>query len=231
MGIADAFSKEDRIPVKASEYYSMVKTAARAELLENAVRADVPRDVIVAMITGKSRELAAYEDTGLTPEKIREMDKLYTEKCEQVNSLEKTVGTLEGQMREYMELSDGLGNQAEELERQLNAAREENGKLEAELKSAWKEIESLKSREPAEDKAEDKAKPKAPAGETKEAKEAEDGEAKRKKPAARRRLDRDEVVRLKQEGLTLKEIAEKMECSINTVMRAVNAAREEGVDV
>lgn len=224
MGIADAFSKEDRIPVKASEYYSMVKTAARAELLENAVRADVPRDVIVAMITGKSRELAAYEDTGLTPEKIREMDKLYTEKCEQVNSLEKTVGTLEGQMREYMELSDGLGNQAEELERQLNAAREENGKLEAELKTAWKEIESLKSREPAEDKA----KPKEPAG---EAKEAEDGEAKRKKPAARRRLDRDEVVRLKQEGLTLKEIAEKMECSINTVMRAVNAAREEGVDV
>ena len=224
MGIADAFSKEDRIPVKASEYYSMVKTAARAELLENAVRADVPRDVIVAMITGKSRELAAYEDTGLTPEKIREMDKLYTEKCEQVNSLEKTVGTLEGQMREYMELSDGLGNQAGELERQLNAAREENGKLEAELKTAWKEIESLKSREPAEDKA----KPKEPAG---EAKEAEDGEAKRKKPAARRRLDRDEVVRLKQEGLTLKEIAEKMECSINTVMRAVNAAREEGVDV
>ena len=224
MGIADAFSKEDRIPVKASEYYSMVKTAARAELLENAVRADVPRDVIVAMITGKSRELAAYEDTGLTPEKIREMDKLYTEKCEQVNSLEKTVGTLEGQMREYMELSDGLGNQAEELESQLTAAREENGKLEAELKTAWKEIESLKSREPAEDKA----KPKEPAG---EAKEAEDGEAKRKKPAARRRLDRDEVVRLKQEGLTLKEIAEKMECSINTVMRAVNAAREEGVDV
>ena len=227
MGIADAFSKEDRIPVKASEYYSMVKTAARAELLENAVRADVPRDVIVAMITGKSRELAAYEDTGLTPEKIREMDKLYTEKCEQVNSLEKTVGTLEGQMREYMELSDGLGNQAEELERQLNAAREENGKLEAELKTAWKEIESLKSRE----QAEDKAKPKEPVGEAKEAKEAEDGEAKRKKPAARRRLDRDEVVRLKQEGLTLKEIAEKMECSINTVMRAVNAAREEGVDV
>lgn len=224
MGIADAFSKEERIPVKASEYYSMVKTAARAELLENAVRADVPRDVIVAMITGKSRELAAYEDTGLTPEKIREMDKLYTEKCEQVNSLEQTVGTLEGQMREYMELSDGLGNQAEELERQLNAAREENGKLEAELKTAWKEIESLKSREPAEDKA----KPKELAG---EAKEAEDGEAKRKKPAARRRLDRDEVVRLKQEGLTLKEIAEKMECSINTVMRAVNAAREEGVDV
>ena len=227
MGIADAFSKEDRIPVKASEYYSMVKTAARAELLENAVRADVPRDVIVAMITGKSRELAAYEDTGLTPEKIREMDKLYTEKCEQVNSLEQTVGTLEGQIREYMELSDGLGNQAGELEHQLNAAREENGKLEAELKTAWKEIESLKSREPAEDKA----KPKEPVGEAKEAKEAEDGEAKRKKPAARRRLDRDEVVRLKQEGLTLKEIAEKMECSINTVMRAVNAAREEGVDV
>lgn len=31
--------------------------------------------------------LAAYEDTDLTPDQIREMDKLYLEKCEEVNRL------------------------------------------------------------------------------------------------------------------------------------------------
>lgn len=31
--------------------------------------------------------LAAYEDTGLTPEQIREIDRLYTEKCREVAEL------------------------------------------------------------------------------------------------------------------------------------------------
>lgn len=32
--------------------------------------------------------LAAYEDTGLTPEQIREIDRLYTEKCRKVAELQ-----------------------------------------------------------------------------------------------------------------------------------------------
>ena len=32
-------------------------------------------------------KLAEYEDTGLNPEQIMEMDKLYLEKCEEVNKL------------------------------------------------------------------------------------------------------------------------------------------------
>ena len=35
--------------------------------------------------------LAAYEDTGLTPDQIREIDELYTEKCEEVNQLKKQL--------------------------------------------------------------------------------------------------------------------------------------------
>lgn len=31
--------------------------------------------------------LAAYEDTGITPEQVREMDRLYTEKCQEVAGL------------------------------------------------------------------------------------------------------------------------------------------------
>ena len=35
--------------------------------------------------------LAAYEDTGLTPENIRKMDKLYQEKCEELEKLRKEI--------------------------------------------------------------------------------------------------------------------------------------------
>lgn len=35
--------------------------------------------------------LAAYEDTGLTPERIIQMDKLYQEKCEELAKLRKEI--------------------------------------------------------------------------------------------------------------------------------------------
>ena len=34
-------------------------------------------------------KLLKYEDTGLDPEQIREMDKLYLEKCREVNEMKK----------------------------------------------------------------------------------------------------------------------------------------------
>lgn len=37
--------------------------------------------------------LAAYEDIGLTPEQLREVDKLYAEKCKKVAELEKAAIT------------------------------------------------------------------------------------------------------------------------------------------
>ena len=35
--------------------------------------------------------LEAYEDTGLTPENIRQMDKLYLQKCEELAKLNKEI--------------------------------------------------------------------------------------------------------------------------------------------
>ena len=35
--------------------------------------------------------LARYEDLGITPDQIREIDELYTEKCEEVNQLKKQL--------------------------------------------------------------------------------------------------------------------------------------------
>ena len=44
-----------------------------------------------AMVT-----LGRYEDTELTPEQILEMDKLYLEKCEEVNRLKDALGNIKG---------------------------------------------------------------------------------------------------------------------------------------
>lgn len=35
--LIDAFTKEDRIPVRFSELYTIIRQAAQAELMENAV--------------------------------------------------------------------------------------------------------------------------------------------------------------------------------------------------
>lgn len=40
-------------------------------------------------------KLEEYEDAGLVPEKIRDMDKLYLEKCKEVNTLKAQLGALQ----------------------------------------------------------------------------------------------------------------------------------------
>lgn len=42
-------------------------------------------------VISKLKQLKKYEDTGLTPEQIRDMDSAYLEKCEQVNVLKEFV--------------------------------------------------------------------------------------------------------------------------------------------
>lgn len=41
------------------------------------------------------KELLEYKETGLTPQDIKEMDKMYLEKCQQVNKLTCTCEMLE----------------------------------------------------------------------------------------------------------------------------------------
>jgi hypothetical protein len=45
------------------------------------------------------KELLEYRETGLTPQDIKEMDKLYLEKCKKVNALVKTCERLEKEKR------------------------------------------------------------------------------------------------------------------------------------
>ena len=53
MGMADAFEKEDRVPVKMSTFYAMMKEVVKAEFLMNAVICKVPHEYIYEMATGQ----------------------------------------------------------------------------------------------------------------------------------------------------------------------------------
>lgn len=53
MGICDAFSPEDRVSVKFSDFYALMQEASKAELLMNAVKCRVPHAAIHAMATGQ----------------------------------------------------------------------------------------------------------------------------------------------------------------------------------
>ena len=57
MGIMDSFDKEDRVQMKFSTMYSLMKEAAKCELVMNAVNCDVPHLFIREMATGEREEL------------------------------------------------------------------------------------------------------------------------------------------------------------------------------
>lgn len=56
MGIVDAFSREDRVEVKFSDFYGLMKQAAQYEIAMNAVNCDVPHAYIRETMTGKKED-------------------------------------------------------------------------------------------------------------------------------------------------------------------------------
>lgn len=61
MGLVDTFSAEDRVQVKFSDFYTLIKQAATAELVMNAVNCDVPHRFIRETVTGKSEAAVASD--------------------------------------------------------------------------------------------------------------------------------------------------------------------------
>lgn len=53
------------------------------------------------------KRLKEYEDTGLTPEQMLEMDKLYAEKCKEVASFTKIEGCTRGGKPLYVKEEQG----------------------------------------------------------------------------------------------------------------------------
>lgn len=56
MGLADAFSAEDRVQVKFSDFFNIIKQAAQKENIMNGVNCNVPHEYIREMVSGKQEE-------------------------------------------------------------------------------------------------------------------------------------------------------------------------------
>lgn len=63
MGMADMFSKEDRVTVTFTDFYKLMKEAAKCELLMNAVNCDLHPMYIRAMATGDKSQVAPIDET------------------------------------------------------------------------------------------------------------------------------------------------------------------------
>ena len=66
MGLADAFGAEDRVEVKFSDFYNMMKAASDAisemKYVKNALEAGVPANYIRSMLDGKPYPNAIEEE-------------------------------------------------------------------------------------------------------------------------------------------------------------------------
>lgn len=102
MGLVDSFAAEDRVEVKYSDFYKLVRAEAERALLKNAVFAGVPREQILKMLSGQNDELEEYRKTGLSPDQIREMDKFYAEKCKEVAITTAEKDVLKKQIEDLM---------------------------------------------------------------------------------------------------------------------------------
>lgn len=56
MGLADAFGAEDRVQVKFSDFYELVRGCTQRDQMLNAINCNVPHRYIREMVTGKSEE-------------------------------------------------------------------------------------------------------------------------------------------------------------------------------
>lgn len=61
MGLMDGFISDGTVELKHAEYYKLMRESAKAELLTNAVNADVPNCHIKGMITGIKEEISTEE--------------------------------------------------------------------------------------------------------------------------------------------------------------------------
>lgn len=56
MGLVDAFTSDGTIELKYTEFYKLVRNSVTAEIMKNAVEADVPNEYIRGMLNGKKYE-------------------------------------------------------------------------------------------------------------------------------------------------------------------------------
>lgn len=56
MGLLDSFTSNGMVEMKRTEFYALMKEAAKAEIMMNAVKCNVPHEYIREAMTGKQEE-------------------------------------------------------------------------------------------------------------------------------------------------------------------------------
>lgn len=147
MGMLDAIQSEDRIQVKYSDFYALVKGAAKAELLVNAALTEVPHKYMRCMMTGKNDLLEEYKGTGVIPEEIKGMQKLIEsyrgtklspEQVKEMQALLKQYQDTNIAPEDLKELDDIYAEkckQITDLQAQNSELQKQNGELKARLEA------------------------------------------------------------------------------------------------
>lgn len=147
MGMLDAIQSEDRIQVKYSNFYALVKGAAKAELLVNAALTEVPHKYMRCMMTGKNDLLEEYKGTGVIPEEIKGMQeliesyrgtKLSPEQVKEMQALLKQYQDTNIAPEDLKELDDIYAEkckQITDLQAQNSELQKQNGELKARLEA------------------------------------------------------------------------------------------------
>lgn len=63
MGLVDAFSAEDRVQVKFSDFYNLIKGCTQRDMLMNGAKCEVPHQFIREMMSGKKEPEALPSTT------------------------------------------------------------------------------------------------------------------------------------------------------------------------
>lgn len=62
MGMMDAFNAEDRVDVKFSDFYTLMKGCTQREMLMNGINCNVPHQYLREIMTGKSEAIAETKE-------------------------------------------------------------------------------------------------------------------------------------------------------------------------
>lgn len=168
-----------------------------------------------------AEELQGYKDTGLTPDKIREIDDLYTEKCREVAGLEMRAMAAE---QRAAELQDALVDASERARQKA----EENAHKCQDLEEAWQKLDE-QCRQLREEKDKLQARldrmQEGTEGGIDDTREEETEEMTKKRP-----LDIGKCRALRKAGWTLKQIGDEMGCSAQTIANALKKDEKEKAD-
>ena len=226
MGMLDAIQSEDRIQVKYSDFYALVKGAAKAELLVNAALTDVPHKYMRCMMTGKNDLLEEYKGTGVIPEEIKGMQELI-ESYRSTKLSPEQVKEMQALLKQYQDT-----NIAPEDLKELDGIYTEKCKQISDLQAQNRELKAqleAQGDKPTQSEAADDLP--IPAGAEKDLQQlsgicvpastdkTQGGDDQKEK--SRKQIDIGKIMALKNAGWKVKDIADEMHMEPSAVSNAI----------